>query len=86
MVNSYLAAKVIFVNEFYDLAQALGVDYTLLRETWLADPRIGRSHTFVYSEKRGFGGSCFPKDTAAILSLFAPQSPISVWIERPSSR
>lgn len=68
MENSFLALKVTFCNEFYDLANAVGVDYSELRETWLMDPRIGRSHTFVYSDNRGFGGSCLPKDIAAIIS------------------
>jgi UDP-glucose 6-dehydrogenase len=32
------------------------------------DPRIGRSHTFVYPKDRGFGGSCFPKDISSIIN------------------
>lgn len=68
MENSYLAMKVTFCNEFYDIAKAVGVDYSELRETWLLDPRIGRSHTFVYPDNRGYGGSCLPKDIAAIIA------------------
>ena len=67
MENCYLAMKVTFCNEFYDLAEQFGVDYDKLRETWLLDPRIGRSHTFVYEDDRGFGGSCLPKDTSALV-------------------
>lgn len=67
MENAYLATKVTFCNEFYDIARSFGVDYNKLRETWLMDPRIGRSHTFVYPENRGYGGSCLPKDIAAII-------------------
>lgn len=67
MENTFLAAKVTFCNEFYDLARALGVNYDILRETWLLDPRIGRSHTFVYEDNRGYGGSCLPKDIAAMV-------------------
>lgn len=67
MENSFLATKVIFCNQFYDIAEAMGVDYDLLRETWLMDPRIGCSHTFVYEDNRGYGGSCLPKDLSAIL-------------------
>lgn len=44
-----------------------GVDYNELRETWLADPRISRDHTFVYPNDRGFGGKCLPKDVSAII-------------------
>lgn len=67
MENSFLATKVTFCNEFYDIAKALNVDFNKVRETWLLDPRIGRSHTFVYPDNRGYGGSCLPKDTAAII-------------------
>ena len=68
MENAYLAAKVIFCNEMHDIAKALGVDYNLAREVWLADPRIGSSHTFVYEDNQGFGGSCLPKDVSSIIS------------------
>lgn len=67
MENSFLATKVMFCNEFYDISQVLGVDYNELRELWLADYRIGRSHTDVYPKKRGFSGKCLPKDTAALV-------------------
>ncbi len=68
MENSYLAMKVTFCNQFYDLAKIMGVDYNQLRETWLLDPRIGRSHTFVFEDDRGYGGSCLPKDVASIIN------------------
>lgn len=67
MENAFFATKVIFCNEFYDIANEFGVDYNELRETWLEDPRIGRSHTFVYHNDRGFGGSCLPKDVSSII-------------------
>lgn len=67
MENAFYSVKVTFCNQFYDLAKAMGVDYNQLRETWLLDPRISRDHTFVYPDDRGYGGSCLPKDTAAII-------------------
>lgn len=66
MENSWLATKVAFCNQFYDLAWAAGVDWNQLRELWLADPRITRSHTYVYPANRGFAGKCLPKDTASL--------------------
>ena len=66
MENAYLATKVIFCNEMKDIADGVGANYDVAREAWLADPRIGRSHTWVYDEMRGFGGSCLPKDIASI--------------------
>ena len=67
MENAFFAAKVLFCNEFYDIAQALEVDYNALRELWLLDPRMGRSHTWVHPDDRGFGGKCLPKDLDALL-------------------
>jgi UDPglucose 6-dehydrogenase len=66
MSNTFLATKVAFVNQFYDLAQGFGVDFDKLRELWLADPRIGRSHTMV-TEERGYRGRCLPKEMAALI-------------------
>ena len=42
------------------------MNYNELREVWLADERIGRSHTIV-TEERGYRGRCLPKDMAAII-------------------
>jgi UDPglucose 6-dehydrogenase len=67
MENSFYAVKVTFVNEFYDIARAHGVDFNVLREVWLSDPRISRDHTFVYPDARGFSGKCLPKDVNAIV-------------------
>lgn len=66
MENCFYATKVTFCNEMYDIAKKCGVDYDELREVWLKDPRISRSHTFVYEDNRGYGGSCLPKDIAAL--------------------
>ncbi|MFO0972188.1 MAG: hypothetical protein U1A27_01945 [Phycisphaerae bacterium] len=67
MENCFYAVKVTFCNEFFDIAQAFGVDFNLLREVWLADPRISRDHTFVYPDQRGYDGKCLPKDVSAII-------------------
>ncbi len=67
MENAFYAVKVTFVNEFYDIARAHGVDFNVLRELWLADTRISRDHTFVYPDNRGFSGKCLPKDCNAIV-------------------
>jgi UDPglucose 6-dehydrogenase len=69
MENAYLAMKVTFCNEFFELATRLDVDYDELRELWLMDPRMGRSHTWVFPESRGFGGKCLPKDLSAAIRI-----------------
>lgn len=68
MENAFLALKVTFCNEMFDIALALGADYNCVREIWTADPRIGTSHSFVYEDKRGYGGSCLPKDMSSIVA------------------
>lgn len=66
--NSFFAMKVVFCNEWYDIAEAYGVDWNELRELWLADPRINKNHTLVFPKDRGYGGKCFPKDVKAIIA------------------
>ena len=67
MENSFLATKKIFCDEFYNIAESLGVDYNELKELWLLDGRMGRSMTLIYPESRGFDGKCLPKDVNAIV-------------------
>jgi len=67
MENSWGAMKVTFCNEWFDIAKAHGVDYNDLRELWLADSRVGKMHTAVFPDSRGFGGKCYPKDVRAIV-------------------
>lgn len=62
MENAFFATKVIFINEMFDIAQSYGVDFNKTREIWLADWRMGRDHTFIHENNRGFGGKCLPKD------------------------
>ena len=64
--NSFLATKVAFFNQIYDLGRATGVDPFSIINRVAEDERIGTSHTNITAE-RGFGGHCFPKDTSAIV-------------------
>ena len=66
--NSYLAMKVAFFNQVYDMANAIGVDPHELLQNVSDDPRIGKSHTNVHEDDRGYGGHCFPKDVSALLN------------------
>ena len=72
-INSFLAAKVLWFNQFYDVVNGHG-NYHRIISAVAADPRIGNSHTVVpgFDGKRGFGGACFPKDTKALLH-YAPK-------------
>jgi UDPglucose 6-dehydrogenase len=64
--NSFLATKVAFFNQVYDLCKELGVEYEAVARYTAMDNRIGDSHTQVTKE-RGYGGHCFPKDTEALI-------------------
>ena len=68
MENSFLATKVAFVNEFQRICGALGAEWHTVREGWLLDPRIGRSHSAVFPDRPGFDGKCLPKDLRAIVA------------------
>jgi hypothetical protein len=68
MANCYLATKVIFANEMYDISEKLGLKYEEVKEMVAADRRIFDSHLDVTS-MRGFGKKCFPKDLLALRGL-----------------
>jgi len=68
-INSFLATKVTFMNEMYDvLKNAKGTDWDTFSKIIQTDPRIGDTHMRVPGNdgQRGYAGSCFPKDTAAL--------------------
>lgn len=68
-INSFLATKVVFMNELSQLAQSHNYDWKHLAYLIKMDRRIGDSHTQVPGPDGhyGFGGACFPKDTEALL-------------------
>lgn len=70
--NSFLALKVSFANEIHSLCDKLNIDYNQVVKTAIKDVRIGSSHLSVPGPdgEYGFGGTCFPKDLSALLSVF----------------
>lgn len=74
-INSWLATKVSFMNELYQLHQASGASTSWEQFTDMLqrDPRIGNTHLRVPGPdgQFGFGGHCFPKDTNALLAYSA---------------
>lgn len=69
LMNSYLAAKVTFMNDFYELAQVHSIDWNDIQSIARSDERIGNTHLSVPGNngEYGWGGGCFPKDVAAII-------------------
>jgi UDPglucose 6-dehydrogenase len=63
VANSYLATRVSFINEIAGLCERIGVDIDRVIEGVAVDPRIG-GHFL--APGIGFGGSCLPKDVAAL--------------------
>jgi UDPglucose 6-dehydrogenase len=62
--NAFLATKIAFINEIADLAEEVGADVQEVARGMGLDNRIGSK--FLHPGP-GFGGSCFPKDTRALL-------------------
>ena len=71
ITNSFLACKVSFANEMYELCSALDLDYDKIVEYATLDKRLGNSHWAVPGPDGdfGFGGHCFPKDLSAIIKM-----------------
>jgi nucleotide sugar dehydrogenase len=70
-INSFLAMKVLFFNQLYDVVENNEAAYNKIVNAITSDSRIGRSHSAVpgLDNKRGYGGACFPKDTSALFNL-----------------
>lgn len=74
--NAFLAMKISFINEMADLCEAVGADIQEVATAIGADGRIGNK--FLHPGP-GYGGSCFPKDVAAVIrSAREARSPLSL--------
>ena len=66
--NAFLATKISFINEVAQLCESVGVDVNVVAKGMGLDSRIGGK--FLHAGA-GFGGSCFPKDSLALIQMGA---------------
>ena len=71
MANTFFATKISFLNDMKLLSDKCSANWEDVIDGFVRDGRIGHSHLNVpgWDGKYGFGGSCFPKDIQAIISL-----------------
>ena len=68
--NTFLATKVIFANQIYDLCQKLNIDYDSIKEMAKTNPRFSFSHFDIWADGyRGYSGKCLPKDTKSLIQF-----------------
>jgi UDPglucose 6-dehydrogenase len=70
--NCYLAMKISYFNEMYDISNTLGGDYETLRTSLGMDPRIASGEeTIINPRSRGFDDECLPKDLDAFIAFLS---------------
>lgn len=84
--NAFLATKISFVNELSEFAEHVGANMQVVSESMGYDVRIGPKFL---AHGLGYGGSCFPKDTQALLATARAKNislPIVYEVERRNMR
>jgi len=86
--NAFLATKVTFFNQLYDLANQCGADYQIIVDTVTNDKRIGEGHTKVgdRGRKRGYGGACLPKDVNALFHFSKKKFSLLRFVDRINNK
>lgn len=64
--NAFLALKISYANEIANICECIGANAEMVRKGMCSDKRIGKKFLFA---GLGYGGSCFPKDVKALISV-----------------
>jgi nucleotide sugar dehydrogenase len=86
--NAFLAVKVSFFNELEEFCRKKNISYEMVKAGIAIDSRIGTSHTAVPGPdgKRGYGGTCFPKDIASLYHQMSEEGMESYILEASVAR
>ena len=86
--NAFLATKVSFFNEIEEFCRLKNISYEVVKQGIAIDKRIGDSHSAVPGPdgKRGYGGTCFPKDIASLYHQMSEQGMESFILEASIAR
>ena len=93
LTNCFLACKVSLANEFAQVAEKVGADWDTVWGIASTDERLGESHWKVPGPdgKKGFGGSCFPKDVNGMIRFMSnngilPHTLLGAWLKNTEVR
>ena len=64
--NYWIMRRVDYWQDVFEIAKTFNQSFDRIREGLLLDPRLGRTHSFVYPKNRGWSGKCLPKDMNAL--------------------
>lgn len=67
--NCFNAARIIFANQFYEVCESIGADYTAVKNAVAKRSNIGGHYLDCNRNFRAFGGACLPKDLSAFVAL-----------------
>lgn len=73
MENSFLAMKVSFSIQFWEIAKKAGASYEVVRELFLLDPRVNPANTYVFEDKPYWTSHCYDKDIPAIAETYGAE-------------
>lgn len=64
--NYWIMRRVDLWNDVFDICQTFKVSFNNVKEGLVLDPRLNRTHSNIYKDKRGWGGKCLSKDLPAL--------------------